>query len=249
MTAVDTRVSRPAPDRRREGGPTTRKLLYTAGSPFARAIRILLHELELGYAGEKPDSELVARADSTPTLQVPALVDGEVHLWESGLIAEYLLTTYRHRPAASPPLAAVPWREEARWRDKLVFSTIQTLGTAVTTVSQLTWTGVTAGTNGHLALCAERAQHILDWLEDQLGADEYGFLGSCLSMQDVFLASHVSFVEARPLGIDLRTERRPKLRALLERLRTRWSFLDVPIWWWDPDVEGYKRDGTPIYAG
>ncbi len=72
-----------------------RALLFTAGSPFARGVRIILDELGLDYEhrGEitTPSVEEVAKA--TPTLQVPTFWDGDVRLWESGLIAEHLLAT------------------------------------------------------------------------------------------------------------------------------------------------------------
>ncbi|MCO5059883.1 MAG: glutathione S-transferase N-terminal domain-containing protein [Rhizobiaceae bacterium] len=52
-------------------------LEFTAGSPFARAIRILLDELGLEYRrielGLAPSAD---RRTDFPTLQVPALRDG-----------------------------------------------------------------------------------------------------------------------------------------------------------------------------
>lgn len=223
-----------------------RTLLHTPGSPFARAIRILLHELDLDYTAEEADSGVEQRLEATPTLQVPTLRDGEVRLWESGLIAEYLLATYEHRPAASPPLAQSAWREAALWHDKLVFATIQTFGTAATTIFQLTWTGVEVGRNDHLDHCAVRMQHILGWLEGELPFAGNGFFEDALSVHDIFLASHIAFVRARPLGVDLDLERPPKVQSLMNRMAARASFTDVPILW-DPDVVSYERDGTPVY--
>ena len=84
-----------------------RALLFTSGSPYSRLVRVVLDELELDYEKREelttPPAE--SRAESAPTLQVPVFWDGEVHLWESGLIVEYLLETYRPPGGESPPLA------------------------------------------------------------------------------------------------------------------------------------------------
>ena len=227
-----------------------RALLFTTGSPFARGVRILLDELGLDYERREEITTPTAdeRARATPTLQVPTLWDGKVTLWESGLIAEYLLTTYPDRIQADPPLAALAWRPESAWRDKLVFATIQTLGTAATTISQMTWSGVRHGDNAHLTRCAERLPHLLAWLEGELPSAEEGFLPDVLSVQDVFLACHLRFVENRPIGLDPELDRAPKIAALLDRLDARESFRRSPILWWEPGVVGYAADGTtPIY--
>ena len=227
-----------------------RALLFTTGSPFARGVRILLDELGLDYERREEITTPTAdeRARATPTLQVPTLWDGKVTLWESGLIAEYLLATYPDRLQANPPLAALAWRPESAWRDKLVFATIQTLGTAATTISQMTWSGVRHGDNAHLTRCAERLPHLLAWLESELPSAEEGFLPDVLSVQDVFLACHLRFIENRPIGLDPELDRVPKIAALLDRLDGRESFRRSPILWWEPGVVGYAEDGkTPIY--
>ena len=226
-----------------------RSLLFTMGSPFARAVRIVLDELEIEYERREevttPTTERMA--ESTPTLQVPTFWDGDLILWESGTIAEYLLTTYTHRPAADPPMAEHPWRPEEEWRDRLIFSTVQTFGTAATTISQLKWTGVDVDQNAYLQRSAEKLTHILDWLESNLRDANNGFMTDRVSMQDIFLAAHVRFVQARPLGIDLHLSNFEKIYSLLARLDERKSFRSNPIWWWEPGVIGYGTDGTPVY--
>ena len=229
-----------------------RKLLFSTGSPFARAVRIVLHELDLEYdkqellAAPLPIEEM---AMATPTLQVPTFWDGDLTLWESGTIVEYLISTYDQRPGITPTLTRIAFRAEAEWHDKLVFSTIQTFGTAATTVSQLTWTGVTVDNNAHLARSAKRLTYILKWLEEQLNDAESGFLPGFVSMQDIFLASHIRFVEARPIGIDLHLSDFPKISQLLGRLDARQSFKVNPVRWWKPGVIGYQPDGTPVFRG
>ena len=94
---------------------------------------------------------------------------------------------------------------------------------------------------------AEKLAHILGWLEGQLNETTDGFLPNCVSIQDIFLATHVRFVQARPLGIDLNTQQYPNLEALLDRMDERNSFKANPVWWWEPGVIGYQPDGTPVY--
>lgn len=226
-----------------------RALLFTTGSPFARAVRIILDELELEYEKreEITTPTVGERAAATPTLQVPTFWDGDVRLWESGLIAEYLLKTYQDRPAATPPLAENAWRAATEWQDKLIFSTIQTFGSAATTISQMTWSGVSANDNAHLGRSATRMAHVLEWLEAQLADAQTGFFPDRVSIQDIFLGAHVRFVEARPLELNLDVPRYPKICALLSRLDKRPSFTGNPIWWWEPGVISYEADGTPVY--
>jgi glutathione S-transferase len=226
-----------------------RALLFTTGSPFARAVRIVLDELGLDYERREeittPSAE--ERAAATPTLQVPTLWDGDQTLWESGTIVEYLLSTYRSRPTVEPPLSLHAFRPDYEWQDKLTFSTIQTFGNAATIISQMKWSGVEAANNAHISRSAEKLAHILGWLEGQIHQSAMGFMPDCISMQDIFLASHVRFVQARPLGIDLELPRYPKIEALLHQLDDRNSFSANPVWWWEPGVVGYRPDGTPVH--
>lgn len=226
-----------------------RALLFTTGSPFARAVRIVLDELELDYERREEITTPSAkeRAGSTPTLQVPTFWDGGQTIWESGTIVEYLLSTYRNRPATKPPLTMQAFRPDNEWQDKLTFSTIQTFGNAATIISQMKWSGVDATNNAHMKRSAEKFAHILGWLEGQLDDASGGFQPDCVSIQDIFLAAHVRFVQNRPLGIDLVLGQYPKLEKLLDRLDVRHSFKANPIWWWEPGVVGYLPDGTPIF--
>ena len=226
-----------------------RSLRFTTGSPFARAVRIILDELALTYEKREEITTPTAaqRAEATPTLQVPTLWDGVTTLWESGTIAEYLLSTYTRRPAAEPALAKHAWRPKSEWQDKLVFSTVQTFGSAATMISQITWTGVGVDQNAHLHRSAEKLTQILGWLEEQLQDVENGFIPGCVSIHDIFIASHIRFVQARPLGVDLDTGDYEKIDSLLSRMDQRTSFRSNPVWWWEPGVISYEPDGTPIY--
>lgn len=226
-----------------------RALLFTIGSPYARGVRILLDELGLDYEPRQfLAAPSLAELDKTaPTLQVPTFWDGDVTLWDSGVIAEYLVGKYPGASGESPPLAPHLTRPGLEVQDRLLLATVQTLGTAITTISQMTWTGVTLPGNSFLERCADRVQGILSWLEQQLSTSE-GFFRGSLAVQDIFLACHLRFAQNRPLGLDLRLDRHPNVSALLDRLDTRGSFRRNPIPWWEPGVISYELDGvTPVY--
>jgi glutathione S-transferase len=215
-----------------------RSLYFTEGSPFARAIRIILDEIGLEWRREE-----ALRADSaaergrrTPALQVPVLREGALTLWDSGLIAEYLLSTYpeRRTPDGLPPLAPQIARAEHYWNDKLLFATVQTLGESIVLVSQIRWSGIRPSQNAHVARNAERVVSLAGWLEDRLETTSEGFLPGYLSVQDIFCVCHLMFVTHRALEIGWNQARTPKLTALCTRLQQRPSFLAHPIEWWEP---------------
>ena len=227
-----------------------RTLLYTTGSPFARGVRVILDELGLDYEREEEITTptVEQRASATPTLQVPTLWDGETTLWESGLIADYLLSKYSERPDVNPPLAASVARPRNEWADRLVLATVQTLGTAATTISQMKWTGITHTDNAFLTRNAERLPYLMKWLENNLANEQQGFLEGSVSVQDIFLTCHLSFIANRPIGIDPDLDRYPKVEAMVTRMEERASFQENPILWWEPGVIGYAVDGkTPLY--
>jgi glutathione S-transferase len=228
-----------------------RKLIFTTGSPFARAVRIVLAEKGLAW---EPQEEITtpsveARAKTSPTLQVPTLIDGDLRLWDSTVILDYLTTTYPSRdvPGTDRRYADQFVRPDHAWADKLAFATLQTLGVATTVISQLQWAGVKHEDNAYAGRCAARIQHVLDWCESRLARHDEGFVPGVLSAQDVLLGVMIMFMENRPLRLTWRAPHRSKMAALHERLESRPSFAQNPILWWEPGVVGY--DGaTPRYA-
>lgn len=224
-----------------------RSLLYTIGSPFARGVRIILDEIGLDYERreEVNTPSAASRAEWTPTLQVPTFRDGDLMLWESGVIAEYLLATYAQRSGHKPPLALSMWRPGSEWADRLLFASIQTLGIAATTISQMQWSGVRHHDNSHLTRCAERIGHLMGWLEERINRGE-GFFDRVVSVQDIFLTCHLRFIANRPLDLDIRLDTHPKIGALVDRMENRASFRNNPVRWWEPGIIGYEADGTPV---
>ena len=227
-----------------------RKLYYTTGSPYARAVRIVLHEKGLPFERDETITTptVAERAKVTPSLQVPTLIDGEMKLWDSAVIIDYLMATYPN-PEPSPghmPFAEHLVRPERHWHDKLVLATLQTLGVSISTISQLQWSGVRHEDNGFAIRSAERIQHLFDWLETDLKSEHEGFVPGFVSVQDVLLAAWIMFLDQRPLRLDWRRASRPRTAALHARLLNRPSFVANPVRWWEPGVTGYTATGDPI---
>jgi glutathione S-transferase len=213
-------------------------------------VRVVLDELELDYERREeittPTSE--SRAESTPTLQVPTFWDGSTHLWESGLIVEYLLSNYEAPSCGNPPLAQALARKEYHWHDRLIAASIHTLGTSATTIGQMKWGGTSIDDSDYLTVCSQQFPYLLGWLEDQIFAEGDGFQSGLLSIQDIALGCHFGYILNRPIGIDPQLEKHPKIRTLLNRLNERDSFKNNPILYWEPGVIGYSEDGvTPVY--
>lgn len=228
----------------------TKALLFTTGSPFSRIVRVVLDELGLDYERREeittPTSE--SRAESTPTLQVPTFWDGDIHLWESGLIVEYLLTNYEAPANDNTSLAKTLTRKEHHWHDRLVTASIHTLGTSATTIGQMKWGGTSIEDSDYLTACLEQFPYLLTWLEAQILKEGDGFQPGMLSIQDIALGCHFGYIMNRPIGIDPQLNRFPKIESLLNRLNERESFKNNPILYWEPGVIGYAEDGvTPIY--
>lgn len=217
-----------------------RKLYFTTGSPFARAVRIVLVEKGLSFERDETYTtpSVEERAKVTPTLQVPTLVDGDLKLWDSTVIIDYLMSRYPSPQASAGqlPFAREYIRRDHEWQDKLVLATLQTFGVSTSTVSQLQWSGVRHEDNGHASRCATRNQHLLDWLESQLVSPEDGFVPGVVSAQDVFLVCWCHFIDRRPLRLSWRAEHRPKTAALVDRLEQRPSFKQELALWWEPGV-------------
>jgi glutathione S-transferase len=223
-----------------------RKLYYTYGSPFARAVRIVLAEKGLAFEREATPTTPSAqeRAKSTPTLQVPALIDGDQHLWDSTVILEYLMASYPNAVGdpGQQPFANTYVRTDYQWQDRLTLATLQTLGVSTAIISQLRWSGLRHSENSFATRSAERIQYLLDWFEQQIVSDTEGFVPGVASVQDVLLAAWCQFIERRPIDLTWQAPGRPKTAALIQRLAARASFAQEPVLWWEPGVTYVKLE-------
>jgi glutathione S-transferase len=206
------------------------KLYFSNGSPFARKVRVVLAEKGLAYEADLFDGGLRAPAgDIGPTLSVPMLRDGDLQLWESDLIVDYLLRTYpdtKAKPdmAAEPPLA--PWmaRPQSHWQDMKILATIASMATSIVNLRLMQPDGVTPETSPYMARQKTRVERCLDWLESE--ATSEGFAPGWFSIMDLAFTCPVLFGEAR--GV-MPWRGRPKLEALVARAEARPSLQATPI--------------------
>ena len=185
-------------------------------APRTRSIRILwlLEELGVPYAIERvafaPAPAPFAQA--TPFGKVPALEDGDVTMFESGAMVEYLLERYG-RGRLAPAIGSA---ERAPFLQWLHFSE----STAFNLIGTVVWLVLyrkDADQNAALIADAKaRAAVGLDFLERHLGDSEF-VLPSGFSAADIMLGFTLS--AARAFGI--LDDRFTRLNAYSKRLESR----------------------------
>lgn len=198
------------------------RLVYSsAGSPFARKVRIVLAELGIAVEddirpGFRPVEEL---REINPNLSLPVLIDGSMTLFESNLIMDYLFETYASdaRPSGDPPLALAMVRPEQRWEDAKTLATIETFADTMVNVRHFRGEGSTAENSRYMARQEARMNSCLDWLEGRITAQ--GFWPGRFSAMDIALICPLAYGEARGV-VDWR-KGRPKITGLFERMQAR----------------------------
>ncbi len=146
-------------------------LLYEhPGSPYAQKIKIALREKSIPFTVEVPDGMATGRTDTpfvaaNPRAEVPVLVDGEIRIFESTIIMEYIEDRW-----PDPPL--LPRSPEARAAARIIEDVCDTQYEAVNWgFCEVLWfkraTGQLAET---LQTEAARQTIVLqDWLAERLG--------------------------------------------------------------------------------
>ena len=185
-------------------------------APRTRSIRLLwlLEELGLPYAIEKvaftPQPQPFAQA--TPFGKVPALEDGEVKMFESGAMVEYVLERYGNG-RLTPAIGHADRPAYLQW---LHFSE----STAFAPVSVVVWMKIyrqDAEQNAALIADAQvRAAVAFDFLEKDMGDHDY-LLPSGFSAADIMMGFTLN--AARAFGII--DEKFAKLDAYSKRLAAR----------------------------
>jgi glutathione S-transferase len=191
--------------------------LYHA--PRTRSVRVrwLLEELGVPYelvpVTFKPPAKTFSQ--DTPFGKLPAIVDGDVTIGESGAIVEYILERYgngRLAPAIGSPLRG----EFLQWVHYAEATAFPPLGIIVW---HTLFKGDADQIPGVVADARERAAATLDVVERALTGKTY-LLGTDFSAADVMMG--FTLAVARILGV--LDERFPNLAAYLSRMETRPAF-------------------------
>jgi len=197
-----------------------RKLYHSHLSPYARRVLIVLLEKDLAHQREKHTfaREFAKLETINPCLLLPVFVDGDMHLWGSNVIIEYLLKTYPGPGPAScvPPLASAMTRPSHHWRDSRALATIETMTDSIMNLRQMKMSGIEADQIVYLRRQRERIDRCLDWLEKNATTD--GFAPGEFSIMDLNLICALGNVDNHK---SFQWRGRPRLEAIVRRYAER----------------------------
>jgi len=209
----------------------TRLLYEHPLSPYAQKVKILMREKGLAFEARTPDGMGAGGATgdfaaANPRAEVPALVDGDLRIFDSTVILEYLEDAYPE-PALRPVSAA----ERARVR--MLEEVMDTHFEAITWgLSELSWFRRAEGAQAEAirAAAARQLAGFYAWLERQLGQRPW-FNGDAFGWGDLcvvpFVNGAVGQGNAVPDGSRLadwlaRANARPSVAAAVDDIRA-WS--------------------------
>jgi glutathione S-transferase/RNA polymerase-associated protein len=161
-------------------------------SPYAQKVRIALREKGVAFelalpGGLGAGGAAGAFAEASPRAEVPALVDGEVRVFDSTIILEYIEDKW---PA--PPLLPASPAERARVR--MIEEVMDTHYEAINWgLGELNWFRRAEGELAQTltARAAAQTQGFLAWLERQLGARPW-FNGEAFGWGDLAVVPYVA---------------------------------------------------------
>ncbi|WP_297696743.1 glutathione S-transferase family protein [Phenylobacterium sp.] len=161
-------------------------------SPYAQKVKIMLREKSLAFEAVLPQGMGAGGAtgpfvEANPRAEVPALVDGEVRVFDSTVIIEYLEDAY-----PEPPLRPDAAAERARVR--MLEEVMDTHFEAITWgLGELSWFRRAEGAEAEAmgARAAAQLTGFYGWLERQL-ADRTWFNGAAFGWGDLCVVPFVN---------------------------------------------------------
>lgn len=161
-------------------------------SSYAQKVKIALREKGVDFAVETPPALGSGNADgrfaaASPRNEVPALIDGEVRVFDSTIILEYLEDKF---PA--PPL--LPRSPAARARARMIEDVCDTLYEAINWgLSEIRWFKRAEGAQAEAmtAAAARQTAELQAWLAAKLG-DAQWFNGETFGWADVAVAPYLN---------------------------------------------------------
>jgi glutathione S-transferase/RNA polymerase-associated protein len=186
-------------------------------SPYARKVRLALYEKGLPFERVRALHGDCNRTDFVhvnPRAEVPALVDGDVSLYDSTVICEYLEDRYPTSPIYPRDPAA---RAECRLLEDLADTQLDAALYTVAIVEM-------GRRESHPALHEATARDLRRLYGDLERRVREPFLcGTDFSVADMAVAPHL--MAAMFLGFPLDAEKHPKLTAWMDRVQQRPSVL------------------------
>jgi len=186
-------------------------------SSYAQKVKIALREKGLDFKVETPPALGSGRADgqfaaTSPRNEVPALIDGEAHIFDSTIILEYLEDKF-----PSPPL--LPREPAQRANARMIEEICDTLYEAINWgLSEIRWFKRAEGQRARTieAHASAQARGIYEWLSRQLGAQEW-FVGAGFGWADLSVVPYLNGARSNGIGPDEHSA----LGQWLERANTR----------------------------
>lgn len=191
-------------------------LYHRDDCPFCWKVRIVLAELSLNYQnipvarGDKPPNVVAL----SPQRTVPVLVEADVVLWESGIIAEYLIERYGSGLLPPTPAERAHVRSIQRFSDHVIGQALRDIIFEKRSKPRGEW-------NSQLLREADvRWRRCLDWLESRL---KPGLAFSDhFSLAECALLPRFGLAEQYGVGVD---RRHPRLQKWYAAHCTRSSFI------------------------
>lgn len=186
-------------------------------SPYAQKVKIALREKGLAFETPMPGGLGAGGAqgafvEASPRAEVPALVDGDVRVFDSTIILEYLDDAY-----PDPPMRPASAAERARVR--MLEEVMDTHFEAINWgISEIRWFRRAEGALADTLFAAARAQTegFFTWLETQLGERQW-FNGDTFGWGDLSVVPYVN----GSVGQGNPPARGSKLSAWLDRANAR----------------------------
>ncbi|WP_304189885.1 glutathione S-transferase family protein [Phenylobacterium aquaticum] len=186
-------------------------------SPYAQKVKIALREKGQAFETRMPGGLGAGGAQgdfvrASPRAEVPALVDGEVEIFDSTIILEYIEDRW-------PAPALLPATPAARARVRMLEEVMDTHYEAMNWgLSEIHWFGRAEGELRETLLtrAAEQTKGFFAWLEGQLG-DQAWFNGDSFGWGDLVVVPYVN----GSVGHRLPPEPGSKLAAWLARANAR----------------------------
>ena len=161
-------------------------------SPYAQKVKISLREKGLTYEAPMPGGLGAGGAqgafvEASPRAEVPALVDGDVRIFDSTIILEYLDDAYPE-PAMRPAGAAE--RARVRMLEEVMDTHFEAINWGL---SEIRWFRRAEGAQAEKLFAAAKSQTqgFFAWLEKQLGDREW-FNGARFGWGDLSVVPYVN---------------------------------------------------------
>ena len=186
-------------------------------SSYAQKVKIALREKGLDFKAETPPALGSGRADgqfaaTSPRNEVPALIDGDAHIFDSTIILEYLEDKF-----PSPPL--LPHEPAQRANARMIEEVCDTLYEAINWgLSEIRWFKRAEGAEAEKMkqTAARQTAELQAWLTDRLGANQW-FNGASFGWADLSVAPYLN----RSFHYGYGTPAESPLAKWRERIRAR----------------------------